>query len=84
MVSTDVNDVDYCVHDPTMAGVHDYNSARQVVDFPHMPDLIDMPDLIKAASDDDGDDFIPPSLTVLVEICGLMIVMIVKTGVLPV
>ena len=45
---TDVNDVDYCVHDPAMAGVHDYNSARQVVDSPYMSDLIE----------DDSGDFI--------------------------
>jgi hypothetical protein len=54
---TDVTDVDFGVHNPAMAGVHDYNSAQQVVDSP------DMPDLIEIASDDDSDDFIPPSLT---------------------
>ena len=40
-----------------MTGVHDHNSAKQVVDFP------DMPDLIGVDSDDGGYDFIPTSLT---------------------
>ena len=77
---TGKNHVVYGATDTTMTGVHDYNSAQQVVDFP------DMPDLIGVDSDDRSDDFILPSLTELmvVQVWELMIVMIVKPGVLPV
>jgi hypothetical protein len=47
----DMNDVVLGVNDPSMAGVHGYNSAP------------DMPDLIEMDSDDEGDVFVPPSLT---------------------
>ena len=54
-----MNDVVYAVTDPTMAGVHGYNFAWQVVDS------TDIPDVIGVNSDDGGDNFIPPSLTEL-------------------
>ena len=75
-----MNNVVYGVIDPTMEGVHVYNSAHKMIDSP------DMPDLIGVDSDDGSDDFILPSLTELmvVQVWELMIVMIVKPGVLPV
>jgi len=60
---TDVNDVEPGVHDPTMTGVHDYNSAREIIDSASDDDVDDTPDLIGVASDDDDGDFIPPPLT---------------------